>query len=196
MTRVEKINLAIEIMHTQKGMLAPEIKEYLRTRDIHLDIQVIQDVVRDLRFKPLAPTKIPKKAAPPWFSALQNKVEPLLVRLVAAIRQHNVPYSYGARLLNDLGVEKPLPRGGTWKADTLKSYLHTKKIYKGYPSGSTLSRRQLTYVDFCARIDPRLLKEFEEYSDWDYDFREAGGKCKNLAKSIHNDVPQGLFRGV
>lgn len=196
MTRVEKINLAIEIMHTQKGMRAPEIKEYLRTRDIHLDIQVIQDVIRDLRFRPTKTPRIPKKSAPPWFSALQNKLEPLLVRLVAAIRTHNVPYTYGARVLNDTGVEKPIPQGGTWKSATLKAYLHRRKIYKGYPPGLTHKQRNsLTYRQFCARIEPLIL-ELEDYAIWDQEYRETGGKCKVSTENVSDNVSQGFFRSV
>jgi hypothetical protein len=170
MTRVEKINLAIEILHIQKNLKTPEIKEYFRKHNIYVDSEVIEDVIRALNYNPNK--KINTKINRQWFFEMQDHLNPLLDILVGEVVYYHMTYEHMVRLLNELEIQKPIPIGGPWKQNTLRRYLMHRNLYRSLRRIRD-AEKSLPYHEWCAKIG-HVIAKLEEYSEWENTFRTEG----------------------
>lgn len=179
LTRVQKINLAIEIMYSQKNMGAKEIRDYLRERKIMIDIQTVRDVIKALRYLPPGASDL--KRHRPWFSEMQDRLTPIMRELGNFCSKHNVPLSTVSRYLNDQGLVKPIPQAGEWKDATVKRYLKDRKLLPYFDY--TPFEETLTYDDFCVKLDaeteiPQMIRN---YLVWETGYRQTASPAARKA---------------
>lgn len=155
MTRVERLNKAIEILFINKGMSAKQIQKYLDDRGHYLDLLTVVTVIQQLQYYELEPRK-PQTRQGAYREELNKELRPI----IDAVVEHKVPYSYVVRLLNEHELKVP-GSGLAWTLHRLKKYMFRWKLYRR--NGVLNQRFGLTYLEFCATLDHGLerLKEYQ-----------------------------------
>lgn len=169
MTRVEKINLAIEICHIQKDMNALEIQKFLASNKIPLDIHVIADVIRDLNYKRTSKSLRNTKANKPWYTPLQERLFPILEELARRQLRMKASPDWSARLLNEIGIRQPYYVRAPWRGKTFKRFLSRRNRYHGIKQSRTKDDKLLTYARFCDNLVD-VIAQLEEYLSWEEEF--------------------------
>lgn len=159
MTRVQKINKAIEILHVEKGLDAKQIHAYLAERKIYVELHTITQVVLSLNY--VAPVKlnIPRR------SKLQIRIERLVNALKPVLDLHHkarCPLRYLSQVLNGLGITVP----GTGAFFTHKKLLVFLKLHNIHKRSQLSSNNYtLTFQEYSDMIDP-VLEPLKEYAAW------------------------------
>ena len=159
MTRVQKINKAIEILHTTKDMDAKQIAAFLADHRIYVEMPVIAEVILSLNYVKPPNLTIPRK------SKLQIKIERLVAALRPLMETHQktrAPWRYLASYLNELGITMP-GQGTVFHVPNLTAFLkkHRCHVRSGAPSKNAV----LTYSQYCARIEP-VSQQLIDYAEW------------------------------
>lgn len=158
MTRVQKINKAIEILHAQQNLDAKQIHQYLSERHIYVELPVIAEVILSLNFVKPPTLTIPRK------SKLQIKIERLVEAIRPLMETHLItkaPWRYLAALLNSLEVVVP-GSGVSFTQTNLCKFLRQHNLHV---RSSARPQAALTYASYCARIEP-VIQSLQEYADW------------------------------
>ena len=159
MTRVQKINKAIEILHCTQNLDAKQIHAYLADHKIYVEMPVIAEVILSLNYVKPPNLTIPRK------SKLQIKIERLVAALRPLMETHQktrAPWRYLASYLNGLGITIP-GTGTIFRVQNLTAFLksHQCHVRSGAPSKNAV----LTYSAYCARIEP-VTQQLLDYAEW------------------------------
>lgn len=159
MTRVQKINKAIEILHCEKGLDAKQIHSYLEERKIYVELHTITQVVLGLNFVGAPKLTIPRR------SKLQIRIERLVEALKPVLERHHsarCPLRFLAQILNSLGITVP-GTGSQFTQKKLLMFLKKHNIHKRSQLSS--NNYTLTFQEYYARIDP-VIGPLKEYAAW------------------------------
>lgn len=126
MTRVERINKAIAILHLNKQLNPKQIKEVLKSYGHDVDLHVIVAICVDNQPVPVK-SRAPSKDSPQEIR--RKQLDGAFAELMVSVEKHKIPFSFVARYLNSLGLHNPTSLN-RWTNKSVKQFLVRRKLHK------------------------------------------------------------------
>lgn len=175
MTRVERINKAIAILHLNKQLNPKEIKEVLKSYGHDVDLHVIVAVCVDNQ-PVVVKDRAPSKDSPQEIR--RKKLEEAFAELIGCMEKHRVPFSFAARYLNSIELYNPTSLN-RWTDRSVKQFSVRRKIHKKR-SGVHLAHC-LPYDEWASKIPPELEAKLHEIAS---DYRASS--CSRQTEHSEN----------